>query len=753
MKKIAHVRKNLETGTWESPHLLKKHLLGTATFAEKFANVFFNGDWALAAGLIHDLGKGSRNFQEYIRSQSGYDTDAHLENMNGKVIHSTHGAVWTYQKWQTAGKILAYLIAGHHAGLPDWTHKIGIGGNLADRLKEDEIEKLPLLDDQFISETTTAVVEPTSSPCGNQLSDEQIHLWVRMLYSCLVDADFLDTERYMGLEKFESRGQQNSIVILKEHFDQYMRKFEATPSKEQTVVNKLRNKILYQCRTAAKEKPGLYTLTVPTGGGKTLSAMAFALEHAQRHNKERIIMVIPYTSIIEQTSKIYREIFGDQNVIEHHSSLDPESETSLSRLATENWDAPIIVTTSVQFFESLFAARSSACRKLHNIVNSIVIVDEVQMLPTDYLKPILQVIDGLTRHFGVSMVLCSATQPAITGTVGEGKARFSVLPENSCHEIMQSPSPEELTRLLQRVKLVQAGKYIDWSCLAMELTKYEQVLCIVNTRKDCRELFDMLPDGTVHLSANMCAEHRSKIIASIKEHLKNGESIRVVSTQLVEAGVDIDFPVVYRAMAGFDSIAQAAGRCNREGKLRDKEGDLIIGKVTIFDPPRPAPIGSLRKGEEAGKTILATDPEGCKNLIPSTLKKYFKLYFGDLNNFDKQNMQALLVNDANPDLDFQFRTAAQKFKLIDDQEQISIVVKYAGNKNDSRRLIKSLRDFGPNRTLMRQLQRFTISIPKPIFSEMQGSFEEIRGIWCQYADTLYDDTLGFVGYDGDIPII
>ncbi len=752
---LAHVRKD-EDEKWII-HELDEHLKDVEKIAGEFAAKFSSETWVIAASLLHDLGKGSQDFQDYICNKSGYNPEAHIENTHrapGQVTHSTHGANWCYQNWGLQiGKILAYLIAGHHGGLPDWNHKIGVGGNLEHRLDAIEMKKLPKLSNEFISKITQNVSMPDAAPKVITNGDEeQFHLWIRLLYSCLVDADFLDTERFMNPEKYDSRGEYASLIELKVMFDTHMD--HLVKNAEQTSVNKIRADILSQCRKQARNDSGLFTLTVPTGGGKTLSSMAFALEHAVRQKKERIIMVIPYTSIIEQTSKTYKNIFGDKNVIEHHSALDPENETSQSRLAAENWDAPIIVTTSVQFFESLFAARSSACRKLHNVVNSVVIVDEAQMLPTDYLKPILHCINGLTNCFGVTMVLCTATQPAITGKIfqkGNGDYE-AILKEEKCHELMVSPSPEELTASLQRVEVEQLGKFSEWNLLTEKLEDYEQVLCIVNTRNDCKELYESMPMGTVHLSANMCGEHRSVIIEEIKERLGAEEPIRVVSTQLVEAGVDFDFPVVFRAMAGFDSIAQAAGRCNREGELKDN-GVKVNGKVFVFDPPKPAPRGTLLKGEQSGRMILSIDPEGCKQLLPQTFRQYFENYFSDLNTFDKQDMESLLVKNANPDFSFQFRTAAQKFNLIDDKRQISVIVWYDEEKKKIKKLINELRYTGPYRELMRKLQRFTVSIPENIFTEVQSSFEAVHGIWCQNADTLYDNELGFVGYKGEIPII
>ena len=743
----AHSKENEPPENWQK---LEDHLANVATLAAEFAKPFKGEEWAWTAGFLHDLGKGSQEFQKYIDARSGYNSlEAHIEDAPGKVPHSTHGAVWVYQNWgEQLGKVLAYLIAGHHGGLPDWNHEIGIGGSLNHRLDPKEIVKLPILSDEFIEETIKNIIPPSTAPAVQ--NEEQYHLWIRMLYSCLVDADFLDTERFMDEEKMNLRARHSSIEELRDKFNVHMA--ELSKNASDTPVNKIRSSVLAQCREQAKLNPGLFSLTVPTGGGKTLSSMAFALEHAVRHNKYRIIMVIPYTSIIEQTSQVYKDIFGVNNVIEHHSSLDPDKETSQSRLATENWDAPIIVTTSVQFFESLFASKSSACRKLHNIVNSVVIVDEVQMLPTDFLKPILHTINGLTESFGVSMVLCTATQPAITSDIfskGNGES-YAIIEEEKCREIMISPSPLELTEQLQRVEVKEIGNISEWAALAEKLKNHEQVLCIVNTRNDCRDLYHLMPEGTVHLSANMCGEHRSKRIQEIKSALQEKRPIRVVSTQLVEAGVDFDFPVVFRAMAGFDSIAQAAGRCNREGVL-EENGVKTNGKVFVFMPPKPAPQGTLRKGESAGKIILSTDPKGCRNLLPSTFKKYFELYFSNLNSLDKRDMESLLVKDANPDLNFQFRTAASRFNLIDNQRQISVVVWYEKEKVE--KLINELRYKGLYRNLMRKLQRFTISIPENVYNEVHSSFEDVNGILCQKDDTLYDDVLGFVGYNGDIPIL
>ncbi|MBL0311768.1 MAG: CRISPR-associated helicase Cas3' [Holophagaceae bacterium] len=730
-KPLAHVRQ-LTDGTWQE-HPLAGHLLGTAKRAAAFAEPFKNADWAYQSGLWHDLGKFNPAWQTYLKGKSGYDPEAHLEGVSGKLDHSSAGALHATGHLGPAGRVLAYLIAGHHAGLPDWGHEIGIGGSLSVRL--NAVENLAKASEGEISRDLLDPPVLTSRPC---VDEQHFHLWIRMLFSCLVDADFLDTEAFMNPEKAEGRGAMiEDLVSLKARFDAYMTVKQGGAA--DTPVNHVRRDVLAACRAGSGLEPGLFSLTVPTGGGKTLASMAFALEHAVRFNKRRIIVVIPYTSIIEQTAAELRKVFGDAAVLEHHSNLDPEKESPQSRLASENWDAPIIVTTNVQFFESLFASRTSACRKLHNLVDSVVILDEAQMLPPEYLRPILGVLQGLTMNFGVSALLCTATQPALVGRIGSQKAAFQGL--ERVRELM--PNPGELSRSLRRVTLrPQHPELVPvvWKDLAMELSRHDQVLCIVNTRKDCRDLQALMPEGTIHLSALMCAEHRSDVITLIKALLKLGWPIRVISTQLVEAGVDIDFPVVYRAMAGLDSIAQAAGRCNREGKLNESGR---LGDVVYFAPPKPAPPGLLRKGEEAGHEMLRCFPELVANLDPEAFKHYFECFFGRVNSFDAKDMKGLLEDDAQAG-QFQFRTAATRFLLIDDQAQRALLVWYPPQKAEIQRLLEELRSSGPSRVRMRKLQRYTVNISERTFRALQdrGEILEYGGIWAQAVDGLYDPRLG-----------
>jgi CRISPR-associated endonuclease/helicase Cas3 len=737
---IAHAAKDAD-GNWREPHDLAVHLIGVALLAAIFADKF-GSEWAKLAGLWHDLGKYRKRFQNYIRLVSGFEADAHIKGEAGKAPHSTAGALLANDRFGLPGRVLAYLIAGHHAGLYDWNSE------------RDSLEyRLNLPDSRNELDEALAANPP------NQLLDSSdfkpdlksvpglgkgFALWIRMLFSCLVDADFLDTERYMNPERYALRNQWPTLKELAPMFDRHMATLSAEA--KPTEVNLLRADILGQCQTKARETPGLFSLTVPTGGGKTLSSMAFALEHAALYDKKRIIYVIPYTSIIEQTADIFRGIFGDA-VIEHHSNAEsePDQESSQSRLACENWDAPIVVTTNVQFFESLFAAKTSRCRKLHNIVDSVVVLDEAQLLPPEFLQPILDVLNLLTAHYGVTVVLSTATQPALA-TREYFDASQNLHGLDSVREIVSDP--DNLYRRLERVNVRLPTDWhtpTDWDALARELSGYESALAIVNRRQDARELWQRMPEGTLHLSALMCGAHRSQVIASIKARLKAGIPTRVVSTQLVEAGVDVDFPVVYRALAGLDSIAQAAGRCNREGKL-DK------GQVVVFVPPKPAPPGLLRKGEDACRNVLHAHTGN--PLDRPLFGQYFERFYHACS-LDEQGIADLLKVDGQT-LAVNFRTAADRFHLIRDEDSVPVIVCYCDPDCASesvKGLMGDLRKKGPERGRMRKLQRYTVNIHRRDAERLlrQGDIEEaIPGLYVQVSDWLYHPNLG-LNPDGTPP--
>ncbi|MBI4828566.1 MAG: CRISPR-associated helicase Cas3' [Nitrospinae bacterium] len=727
---IAHIRLGA-TGEYET-HKLEDHLVGVAELAARFAQEFNSAGWAYQAGLWHDVGKHSDEFQNKIRRESGYDADAHIEG-SGRVDHSTAGAIHAIQRYGDIGRILAYLIAGHHAGLPDWGSADSGGKALSVRLDKPELLKRVLekpLPAKILNQAKPA------EPCKG--GSAGFALWIRMLFSCLVDADFLDTEAFMDEDKAQSRQGCPPLEQMLPVFNSHM---ESVAIKaEKRTVNNVRADVLRQCRAKAKEAPGIFSLTVPTGGGKTLSSLAFALDHAIEHGKSRIIYAIPYTSIIEQTADIFRDVFKSlpDAVVEHHSNFESDKETTKSRLASENWDAPLIVTTNVQLFESLFASRTSRCRKLHNIVNSVVILDEAQLLPPEFLHPIINTINLLAAHYGVTVVLSTATQPALDKTLKDtfGKTKRRGL--NNVREIMEDV--DSLYKELERVDVAPLPDFSipsKWDELAKQLCGHESVLAIVNTRKDCYELWKRMPEGTIHLSALMCGAHRSLVIKYIKRRLKRCIPTRVISTQLVEAGVDLDFPVVYRALAGLDSIAQAAGRCNREGGL-DK------GKVVVFVPPKPSPNGLLRFGEDAAKDVLygnTGDP-----LERSLFTKYFDRFF-DKPNLDKQDIGSLLTPDNRGEV--QFREAAEKFRLIDDKDTQAVFVRYNGK---SKELIDLLQSKGPERWLLRKLQRYCVSLYRYQFKRLldDGDIAEIAaGMYAQVSTTLYDKRIGLSLPDTD----
>ncbi len=726
---IAHVRRD-EGAHWQQ-HTLKEHLDAVAELAGFFGEAAGNRQWAYWAGRWHDVGKYSADFQGYIRKASGFDPEAHIEGSD-RVDHSTAGAVYAIEQWGVHGRVLAYLIAGHHAGLPDWEKlEGGTGGSLRERLQKTDLLKKALAGG--VPEDMLAAQSPDFRVPGGA---QGFALWLRMLFSCLVDADFLDTEAFMGGDRVAERGNWPDLKELKPLFDAYMKRLQDGAA--DTRVNCLRTDILRRCCEKATHRPGFFSLTVPTGGGKTLSGMAFALEHAIAHGKRRVVHVIPYTSIIEQTAEIFRGIFGGA-VIEHHSSLDPERETPRSRLAAENWDAPVIVTTSVQFFESLFAARPSRCRKLHNLADAVVVLDEAQLLPPEFLQPILDMLNLLVAHYGVTVVLSTATQPALESRhrrPGEKPLRGL----EQVDEIM--PDPDALYAALERVRVTLPGDFhkpVDWKTLAGEISRHGSVLAIVNTRRQARDLYTLMPRGTIHLSALMCGQHRSNVIAGIKAKLKRGELVRVVSTQLVEAGVDLDFPVVYRALTGLDSIAQAAGRCNREGRLER-------GEVVVFVPPERAPPGVMRRA--AAKTVSVLAGDTGNPLARENFGQFFRLFYDDCE-LDKKGIGDLLTPKGIGDdaLQVQFRTAAKRFRLIDESGQ-GILVRYYTDEDNQEigMLLAKLKKDGPSRWLMRKLQRYSVNVSEWHFQRLQEDqqIEEIwPGIWGQMeGTTVYDPMLG-----------
>ncbi|BBP05277.1 CRISPR-associated helicase Cas3 [Sulfuriferula plumbiphila] len=751
LRPIAHAAQNPD-GSWRDPHDLANHLAGVAALAACHARKFGAEDWAHLAGLWHDLGKYRPAFQSYIRNASGYEKEnAHIESA-GRVDHSTAGAVHAVDELgEGAGRLLAYLIAGHHAGLPDWN---GDNASLFQRL--EDARKKGFLKESLGQQPPEAILRGQRPSSRLKGGTADLHLWLRMLFSSLVDADFLDTENYMNSGKADARAAYPNIDNLLARFRAHMERLAAAAIP--TAVNRIRADVLHQCIERAVEERGngLYSLTVPTGGGKTLSALAFALHHAKEHKKRRVIYAIPYLSIIEQTADVFRGIFGE-DVVEHHSNLDPDKESARSRLASENWDAPLIVTTNVQLFESLFAARTSRCRKLHNLVDSVVILDEAQLLPPEFLEPCLASIRTLSKYYGITFVLCTATQPAFQPREINGQF-FAGLPD--VRELMQGGShvqdANNLYQGLDRVKVHWPDTSVTttWDELAERVTCHDQTLAIVNRKTHARELAKRLPDS-LYLSTDLCGAHRAARIEEIRIRLEANRErakaglpvcpLRVVSTQLIEAGVDVDFPVVFRALAGLDSIAQAAGRCNREGQLMRGE-DEVKGAVHVFVPPEPAPSSLLLKGENATKELLSLDPNPA--LTPKLFEHYFRLWFASINSMDKEGILNLLMPGKG--MEISFRTAAEKFHLIPD-DGAPVIVRWG----EAEKWLNKLKADGPDRWLMRKLQRYSVNVHRNCLDRLiaQHDVEEVLpGLYAQANDLLYDETFGFLGCAGNVAV-
>ena len=718
---VAHVKQDFK-GSWSEPHLLHEHLEKVAELSARFAEKCQSEGWGFAAGLWHDLGKYRSGFQMYIRDASGFEREnAHVEQgvHSPRVTHSTAGAVHAINQWPSIpGYILAYLISGHHSGLPDWS---GGRGSLEHRLAEATKE----YQESFaagVPEQLLTAAQPAVPDVARSL--KSIALWMRILFSSLVDADFLDTESYMCPENVGKRNQYPQLNELHSLFFEKMSTLQKNA--EQTPLNVIRKSIFEACHREAYESPGIFSLTVPTGGGKTLASLGFALEHAKQHGKSRIVYAIPFTSIIEQNADVFRGFFGDTAVLEHHSSLDVDqrAENAGSRLAAENWDAPLIVTTNVQLFESLFASRTSRCRKLHNLVNSIIILDEAQQVPRGFHAPITQAMQQMSDHFGVTWVLCTATQPelgqqtdAFDRTIHEGLSNIS--------EII--PDPIGLAQNLKRVE-IKLPQNVDqpttWESLAEQVANEACALVIVNKRQDAKTVYELLPDDgdTYHLSANMCAEHRSVVLKAIRQKLiarRNGDTtpLRVISTQLIEAGVDVDFPVVFRAMAGLDSIAQAAGRCNREDKMPQP------GRVVVFQPETLPPPGFLRQAAQTTLELLKSgqldDP-----FSPVATKAFFTK-LNHLGNRDAHGICELLHAKTSPDapLEIQFREAAKKFRLIDDAG-IGVVVPFCPEGHEESPVhiwLAALEKDFSQKWAHRKLQRYSVTLPERLAKQLHSA--------------------------------
>lgn len=712
---ISHIRKT-DTG-WEIQSN-DEHQNGVAELASRFASDFGMSEWGRVLGLLHDKGKEQEGFQRYIKKESGYQPEIKAE----KTPHAYVGAILAKQQFPKAFPLLSNAIAGHHRGLYDF-------GSLKTQLAQDMPTDV----------NTTATNATLNIPNKSIQIKTDFHHLQRMLFSCLVDADRLDTEAFMSPDQALLRKNKTSLEQLYEKLMAHLESLNV--SSDDTEVNRVRRYVQQQCMEKSNGDIDFYSLTVPTGGGKTLASVLWALGHAIKNRLHRIIIAIPYTSIIVQTAATLKAIFGEENVLEHHSNVNEENidDSELVKkyqLATENWDYPIVVTTNVQLFESLFSNIPSACRKLHNIVKSVLVLDEVQTLPLQFLQPIVDTFKTLNRVFSTSVLFTTASQPTLEGTIRGVMTVFEALPK--IHEII--PESAALHQKLRRVELDINDLPQSYDEVAAAIMQHPRVLCIVNTRHDARELYKRLPKDEgicLHLSRMMCPEHVRHTIQMLKEALKDERNtfIRVVSTQLIEAGVDIDFPVVYRQEAGLDSILQAAGRCNREGLHK-----LGIAHVFSLQKEHTLPIGFITQTNNARLNMV-----GQSDWFSSeAMREYYRQLYSRIDSFDaivfdkvKYSMRELLYKQ-----DAEFEQAANCFRLIDDKTT-AVVVNWQG----SIALVEKLKREGVTYQLLKMLLQYSVNVRK---SDMKlllqaGAVEEVKeGIFVVGNSAFYDDKVGLI---------
>ena len=690
-----------------------EHSMGVAKLASQFAGEFGMSEYGKVLGLLHDKGKETDAFQRYIKSESGYDPNIKII---GKHHHAYVGGILAQKYYGKAfSNLFVNQIVSHHTGLHD----------------TDEIKAI--VNQDIPSEVNIYHRKEKLNRPGLNMQANDFHHLARMLFSCLVDADYLDTEAFMDKESSALRKNKDTLKDLLPLLENKLKDLKSKADCSE--VNIIRNQILQQCIKMADTPIGFYSLTVPTGGGKTLSSLVWAMKHAIKNGQKRIVIAIPYTSIIVQTASILRSIFGEENVLEHHSCVDPEQikDERLKekmKLATENWDYPIIVTTNVQLFESMFCNKPSACRKLHNIVNSVIIQDEVQTLPMDYLQPIVDSLKTYNKLFNVSFLFTTASQPVLSGLI-EGcnpKAAFNGI--DHITEII--PDDFKLHEKLRRVKLSINDEGKNYDEVAEMLSQHKRVLCIVNTRRDAKEIYQRLSQEgvTLHLSKMMCPDHISETIKSIKTALKDdkNEIIRVVSTQLIEAGVDLDFPVVFRQEAGLDSILQAAGRCNREGRC-----GLSTTYVFSLSKEHSLPKGDIQAANSA-RLNLGNDHDW---FAPETMTSFFKQLYCRKESFDKKDIRHYLYYPTN---NLSFQTAAKEFQLIED-DGVNVVVCWKNSID----LVQQLLVNGPSYMLMKKLSKYMVNINKTDFktlADMGVVSEKKEGLFVVDYKQQYEEHIG-----------
>lgn len=684
---------------WQS---LAEHLLNVSKLSSERADKFGAGRAAALGGLLHDLGKYTREFQRRLEG-------------GARVDHATAGARVIVELAARAddrcmAEIVAHAIAGHHAGLPD---SVGDESSLDGRRKNRRLPELDPAWRQEIGPVAEGLTPEFLRRCEDRTKLPYSSAFLgRMIFSCLVDADYRDTEDFYAKAKGETVDREWPRLF--DHVDDYIARFdrhmeEKRASAQDSPVNNLRTEILEHVRARAAADRGLFTLTVPTGGGKTLASLAFALEHAKRHKLQRIVYAIPFTSIIDQTATIFEKVLGNGVVLEHHSSIDEERLSGRDaadklRLAMEDWAAPVVVTTNVQLFESLHSNRPSRCRKLHNLANAVIILDEAQTIPLHVLRPCLTALDELSRNYGTSIVLCTATQPAIAVS-DDFEDGLPLTPEREL-----APNPALLHERLQRVRLEHVGDKSDEELIAA-LRETAQGLVIVNSRAHALALYRKAREagleGVVHLSTRQYAAHRREILADVRGRLdpENPKPCRLIATSLVEAGVDLDFPRVWRAEAGLDQITQAAGRCNREGRRPRDESIVAVFRSTEHKTPREIEqlCGDMRRmmGDHADL------------MSPAALRDYFgEVYWRKGDALDKNRVLSAwslsrAASGTHIAPSFDYRKVGETFRMIESGLAPVIVA----TEEPARQTLAALRSGLPAGVAARRLQPFIVQVP------------------------------------------
>ena len=773
----AHTKEGYGESEWQT---LKDHSLGVAKRASEFAEPFGCASWAFAAGLLHDMGKGCVEFQQRLHKK--HPTFDHAA---AGAFFASNTAALNETMLIKEGHAIAPVVAGHHGGLQDYRG----ASSLNQRLEAYKRKEIPQVseasEDVAALQGDSSVGERLMQLClmrgerQKEFLSFSVFTLEHLLFSSLVDADWLDTEKFMSPEVYgrrqSARKAQDELDVLSDRLDAYLESLEA-----EGPVNQARAEYLRQARASASLPPGLFELSMPTGSGKTLTSLSFALRHALANGQTRVIYAIPFMSIVEQNAQVLRDTLGAENVIEHVSSYDyglastsgqtndawdlesaqdPESrERSLrERMLVPDWDAPIVVSTNVQLFESLFTNKVSRARKVHNIANSVIVLDEAQSLPDGLLIPTLAMLESLVAVAHVSVVLCTATQPALEELWPfQAKPIPLVMSGGATSDVFGGRVQFDCSHALQ-------GNAYMLDELVDEIVKEDSVLCVVSSRRAAGVLFDMVSsrladdEGLFHLSALMTPEHRSQEIESIRRRLKEGRPCRVVSTQLIEAGVDVDFPVVYREVAGTDSVLQAAGRCNREGRLPNP-GHVVVFDCNEFDAFRSARPNWLGKMRALGlETLRWAAEQGVDPFGDESIRRFFnrRHQTGSLDGSSKEPIFGLITD---PDIQvlqdhiaycrYPHETIAGRYRFFR-EEDVSLFVPWGKGGEELLQVIEQ-GDFGYE--LFPRLQRFSVSVPKFVFEayERIGAIRHIGRFPVPILETrdgfrtLYDNKKGLL---------